>query len=230
MVNLTLSWKGGINAPPSFPLSTRSFGLIFLPKVINAEDTSSFLLMTLWKTSSYKEHNRISKVQQAHREAKGSYGNLMKTRCPRLITLTWFESAPPTLILSLTVQLPLCKIQFFKKALDLNCGGNSKDTKAEGRLLGLEKFNQLFSRYEKIHSKQRTNEYPQAFLEMSYSKVWILKLCPSSPGYHETVLEISCKKERKKKMKFEPFQASLQHLDQVQKIRRILRLKKMRNH
>jgi len=121
----------------------------------------------------------------------------MKTRCSRLITLTWFESAPPTLILSLTVQLPSCKIQFFKKALDLNCGGNSKDTKAEGRLLGLEKFNQLLSRYEKIHRKQPTNEYPQTFFEMNYSKVWILKLCPSSPGNHETVLEVSCKKEKK---------------------------------
>lgn len=106
MVNLTLSWKGGINAPPSFPLSTRSFGLIFLPKVINAEDTSSFLLMTLWKTSSYTEHNRISKAQQTHREVKGSYKNLMKTRCPRLITLTWFAQAPPTLlVLSLSSYL-----------------------------------------------------------------------------------------------------------------------------
>lgn len=142
---------------------------------------------------------------------------------PSLTTLTWFESAQPTLLLSLTVQLPLCKIQFFQKELDLNCGGNSRDTKLEGWLLDLEKFNQLFSRHEEIHSKQHTNEHPQTFFEVSYSKVWILKLCPSSPGYHEIVLEISCKKEKKW---FEPFQASSQHLDQDQNIRRILCLKR----
>lgn len=117
--------------PSSFPLSTRSFGLIFLPKVINAEDTSSFLLMTLWKTSSYREHNRISKAQQTHREVKGSYENLMKTRCPRLITLTWFARAPHTLIRPLTVQLPLHTIQAFKQQLHWNGGGSSKDTKAK---------------------------------------------------------------------------------------------------
>lgn len=74
--------RGHKRTPPPFPLSTRSFGLIFLPKVINAEDTSSFFLMTLWKTSSYKEHNRLSKAQQTHTEVKGSYENLRKTRCP----------------------------------------------------------------------------------------------------------------------------------------------------
>lgn len=126
MVNWTLSGKGGINAPPSFPRSARSFGLIFLPKVINAEDRSSFLLMTFWRTSSYTEHNRISKAQQTHREVKGSYENWMKTRCPRLIALTWLARAPPTLPRPLTVQLPLHTIQAFKQQLHRNGDGSSK--------------------------------------------------------------------------------------------------------
>ena len=179
------------------------------------------------KRPATKNTTEISKAQQTHREVKGSYENLMKTRCPSLSPWPGLRVPHPP------YSFPPCPATLVQNTIFLKRDARSElQWELKGYKIG--RLTAWFGKIQPVVFKVGGNTEPTTYKWAPTDILWdgLLWRCGSwnclpSPWYHETVLEISCKKE---KMKNEPFRASPQHLDQVQKIRRTLRLKKMRNH
>lgn len=146
------------------------------------------------------------KAKQMHREMEGSYENLMKTRCLSLSPWPDLRVLHPSLLFPLLSSNLLCKIHKKNKSSWVwNCGGNSR---MQSQLLGLEKFNQYFSRWRKCTVNNMQASSRAVNFEMGYSRLGPLCCFQSSPGCHEMVLEISCRKEKMKEVGTFPLQAS----------------------
>ena len=146
--------------------------------------------MTLWKTSSYKEHNRIWKAQGTHRKVRGSHEKVMKARRPSLPP--WPDSRAPSLLiltLCLTISHLLCVFTVKKKKKRFGF-------KLWCKLIGCQVLRStawlgksqpvLFEVCGNAANHVRVNTQLM-ICETGYSKVRICKLDPSSPGCHVQV-------------------------------------------